>query len=208
MRFHVRDDVASAPVEGEPAVRIPAECDERVAHRHAGIVGLVEPRRIEGSCHRLAADERDAEAHAFLVAEADDFEGIRKLSLARNEILDARGRRQHAEEAVVLAGIAHAVDMRARHHDWRIGSIGGVASDDVAERVEARRHAGVAHQADQVFAGGLVLGAQVRARNAGRILGELREMVGLRHQRRSEAQRGFAHGASIIRLRRESRGNR
>ena len=121
------------------------------------VVGLVEPRGIEAARHRLAADQRRAEAHAFLVAEADDLERVRQALAALVQIADARDRGDDAEEAVVLAGVAHAVLVRAGHHDRRVRIGRGVASDDVAERVEAGLHAGVAHEADQVFAGLLVL---------------------------------------------------
>ena len=60
------------------------------------------------------------------------------------QILDAGDRGDDAEEAVVLAGVAHAVLMRAGHHDRRLRIGGLVAADDVAERVESARHAGVA----------------------------------------------------------------
>src|SRR5437762_1244521 len=78
VRLDVRDDVLPAPVDVLPAIGITAECDQRLPHRHARVVGLVEPRGLEAAGHRLAADQRGAKAHTFLVAEADDLERVRQ----------------------------------------------------------------------------------------------------------------------------------
>ena len=110
------------------------------------------------------------------------------------EILDAGDRRDDAEQAVVLAGVAHAVLMRACHHDRRIRGSGFVASDNVAKRIEIRGHPRISHEVDQVPAGLLVLLAQVGARDARRILGKLREHIGLAEKFGSKSHGGTVEG--------------
>jgi len=57
-----------------------------VAHGHAAGVRLVEQRAIEGAGHRATAKKRGTEAHALLVAEADDFERVRQSLAATVQI--------------------------------------------------------------------------------------------------------------------------
>ena len=187
VRFDVGDDIFSAPVDVAPAIGVAAEGRDRLPHRDAIVVGLVEPRRVELAGHGLAADQRRAEAHAFLVAEADDLERVGQPDVAVVEILDARDCGDDAEQAVVLTGIAHAVLVGSGHDDRRIRVGGFVAADDIAERVEIGVHAGTAHQAKQKVAGLLVLVAEIGARDARRVLGELREHVGLAEEFGSES---------------------
>ena len=157
VRLDERDDVLAAPVDIAPAIRIAAEVDERLPHRDALVVGLVEPSRLEAAGHRLAPDQRRAEAHAFLVAEADNFERVRQALAAVVQVLHAGDGGEDAEQPIVLARVSHAVLVRAGHHDGRIRIYRFVPTDDVAERIEPRCHASAAHQADQVLAGLLVL---------------------------------------------------
>ena len=59
--------------------------------------------------------------------------------------LDDRQRDQDAERAVVAAGVAHGVEVRAEHQ--RAGPSAAEPADQVADRVLAHRHPGGAHPA-------------------------------------------------------------
>ena len=153
MRFDVRDDIRAAPIELAPAVGRAAERGQRLAHRDSFVVGLVEPGGVEAARHRVAADQRRTEPHAFLVAERNDFDGKRQSLFSLVQVLDACDRAQDAEEPIVFARIADAVHVRTGHHDRGVAIGTVIAPDDIAERVEDRSHPRLPHQCDQPFAG-------------------------------------------------------
>ena len=72
---------------------------------------------------------------------------------------DAFDRGDDAQHAVVLAGVAHGVEMRAQHQARRAGRLRLVAADAIADRIEPRRHAGVAHPAQHERVDRALLGA-------------------------------------------------
>ena len=71
-----------------------------------------------------------------------------------------------AQHAVVLAGIAHRVEVRAEHEAGQAGPVALVAADDVADRIEARGHARLAHPAEHELARGVLLAGEEHARQA------------------------------------------
>ena len=109
VRLDEGGDVFAAPVEALPCIGIAAEVADRLAHGDAVGIRLVEPGRVERAGHRLAADQGRTEAHAFFVAEADHFKRVGQALAARVQIAHAGNRGEDAVEAVVFAGVAHAV---------------------------------------------------------------------------------------------------
>ena len=70
----------------------------------------------------------------------------------------------HTEHAIVFARIAHRVEMRAQHQARRTRPITFVAANDVADRVETRAHARLAHPCKDELIGRTLLGREVYAR--------------------------------------------
>src|SRR3546814_3552258 len=97
----------------------------------------------------LFRSERGGKAHAFLVAESDDLDRVRQALPPRVELGDAGDRQRDAEIAVVGAGIAHGVDMRAGNERSRPLHSGLVTSHHVADGIDARGHAGRAHRSEE-----------------------------------------------------------
>ncbi len=139
VQFHVGEHVIRLARSVADALGIEPESEQRIAHRCSGSVGAIEHGAIERAGDRAAARERDREAHALLVREADDLDGERQAPAARMQIGDAFDRRDDTEHPVVLAGIAHRVEMRAQHQAGSPRRLAFVASDDIADRVDARR---------------------------------------------------------------------
>ena len=84
----------------------------------------------------MASEQRRAEPHAFLIAERDDFDCERQALSGRMQAPDAFDRAEDPEDAVVAAGVAHAVHVRAGKQGWGAGAGAFVPPDRVAERVE------------------------------------------------------------------------
>ena len=187
VRFDVGDDVLPAAVDAAPAVRIAAEVDERLPHRDAVA------RR---SCRAIRA--RSVPAIALLPISVAPKRT--PSSSPKPTISSVYGRRTPRSCRSLTHAIAVMMPKRPSYRpalrtlSWcepvittGAPGIGGlVAPDDVAERVEVRRHSRAPHEPDQVLAGLLVLRAQVRARDARRVLAEAGEVVGLAHQFGSE----------------------
>ena len=118
------------------AFGVEPERRQRLAHRRARAIAAVEQPRVERAGDRAAAQQRRAEAHAFLVGEAHDLDRERQARAARVQRVDAIDRGHDAQHAVVLAGIAHGVEVRAQHQARRARRRAFVAADHVADRVE------------------------------------------------------------------------
>src|SRR6185312_1544386 len=86
-------------------------------------------------------------------------------------------RRHHTQHAVVLPRVAHGVEMRTEHQAWpaTLGRL--VAADAIADRIEARLHAGLAHPAEDEIVDCALLGGQENARQSIRLLGVTRERL-------------------------------
>ena len=123
---------------------IAAEGLERVAHRDAADVPLVERVLRIGPGERARAGEGRAKADALLVAEGDDFDRVIEPLAALGQRLDDRERGERAIIAVVAPGVAHGVDVRAQHQRRRARAPALVARDDVAGGVDPRLEPGLA----------------------------------------------------------------
>ena len=80
--------------------------------------------RVEAAGDRAAADIGRGEPHALLLGKRDHLEVERQPAAGAMQMLDRHQRRQNAEPAVVFAGIAHGVVVRADDQRLRAG-IGG-----------------------------------------------------------------------------------
>ena len=142
---------------------------ERVAHRRCPSASTAIEQRFASNVPATArlpssvAPKRTPSSSA----KPDDLDGERQPRALAIERRDAFDRRNDAEHAVVLAGVAHGVEMRAEHqarqHRRRVAF---VAADAVADRIEARRHAGVAHPAQHQRVDRALLRRQEDAREA------------------------------------------
>ena len=89
----------------------------------------------------------------------------------------ALNRRHNAQHAVELAGIAYGVQMRAEHQARLCRLRAFVASDHVADGVDACLHPRLLHPAAYEVVGGAVLRRQKNARQRVRVRRAARELV-------------------------------
>ena len=93
-----------------------------------------------------------------------------------------RERGERAVIAVVAAGVAHRVDMRAQHQRRRARAPALVAGDDVAGGVDPRLEPGFRAPADEGLRGRRVRVGEKEPREPPRLVGEGRERFEPRHQ--------------------------
>ena len=166
----------------ERPVRIAAEGRERVAHQDAVRILLIERvlRIVAGQ--RPRSGERGAVAHALLVAEGDDLDGVVEPLAAGCEVLHDGERGQRAVVAVVAARVPHGVDVRAQHQRRRARLPAFVARDHVAGGVDPGRHPRFGAPADEGGGGAPVRVGKEEARQPAGLVGEGGEGVEPRHQ--------------------------
>jgi hypothetical protein len=163
-------------------IGVAAERLQRVAHRDAAGVLLRQGFRLVDPGEAARAGQSVGEAHALLVAESDDLERDVEPSPLRREALGEAERGERAERAVVAAGVAHGVDMRADHQRRGARPPAFVARADVADRIDARRNAALFRPGDELLGGAPVRLRQAEPRQSGRVVGEGGERVEPRHQ--------------------------
>src|SRR3954463_2898266 len=188
VHLYIGEQAALRATELQAALRIETELAERLAHRSSGRVARLERPGIEPAGECAAAEHRRAEAHAFLVAKADHLERKRQPAPGTREGTDAFDRRDHAEHAVVAAGVAHGVEVRAEDEARCAARAAVIAADGIADRIERRAHAGFAHPAEYEVGGRAVLRRQEDARQAarqlalpGELVAALHDAVGIEH---------------------------
>jgi hypothetical protein len=142
MQFRIGQHLCRAVRCGRVLRRIELELRQCLAHRHAIRIGLGEQRGIERSRDGAAAEQRRSKAHALLIAKADYLDGERQSRAGRVERSDAFDRAQHAEHAVVLAGVAHGVEVRPQHEARQPRPRAFVAANAIAHGVDVRGHPG------------------------------------------------------------------
>src|SRR5260221_578001 len=140
------------------------------------IAGL-EHCRFHRAGDGAAAQHGGAEAHAFFVAEAKHLDRKWQSLAPGRERGDALDRGDHAEHAVIAAGIAHGVEVRAEHQAGQAGEAAFIASDQIADRVEPGGEARLAHPAEHQVVGGAILRREIDACQAAGQLGMARERV-------------------------------
>ena len=93
------------------------------------------------------------------------------------QIGNAGDRGDQSERPIPFAGIAHGVVMRAQHQARQAGPIAFVSAADIADRVEMRAHAGLAHPDENEIGGGAVFGRKENPRQMLRRFGNGRELL-------------------------------
>ncbi|MNX95805.1 hypothetical protein D3C86_1280950 [compost metagenome] len=175
-----------------------------LAHGLAGVVHVVEHAGVEGAGDRAAAQQRRLEAHALFLGKADHLDGEREALALAVPLGHAGNRQDHAEVAVVAAGIAHGVEVGAGEQRGGVRRGAFVAADDVAGGVAAHGHAGFAHPFGQLRGGAVVGVGQIGAGQQPGLLGVDGQGVGpghdagagLRGQGRRGCCRGHCHSGS------------
>src|SRR5258706_1720084 len=111
-----------------------------------------------------AREEARLEARALLVGEGGDLDGDGKALAAPRKRGHAGDGYEDSQHSVILAPVAHRIEVRAHEERGAPGRGGVVAADDAPGRVDAHRHAGRAHPFGDLARRGLVRGSKVRAR--------------------------------------------
>ena len=126
-----------------------------------------------------AADEDHAgigdidHGHAVMAGAARQLEyGKRQTLAAPIQIGDAGDRRYHPERPVPFAGVAHGVVMRAQHQTRQTGRSTFITAADIADGIEMRAHAGLAHPFQDQLGRGAMLS---REEDAGEMLAVFRD---------------------------------
>ena len=132
------------PRLGDPARgRSPPRAVRRRARRRRGRARL-EGVRAERADERATADAAGAEAR-LLPGDGDHLEAAARREAGVAQRAHRLDRAQHADDAVVAAGVERRVDVRAGDHARCVRLAARPAAPEVAERVEARLEARAAH---------------------------------------------------------------
>ena len=128
-------------------VRVEAGVAQRVGHADA--VAVAQPVQVgarEPPGGGAAADAAGAEAR-LLPRPGDELDRAPRHDAARAQQVDRLDRAEHADDAVVAAGVQRRVDVRAGQHERRVRVAAGPAPEQVADCVEPRLEARLAHPA-------------------------------------------------------------
>src|SRR6185437_14016179 len=180
MRFDEGGD--AGPAERPRPLRIAAEAYERVAHQDAVRVLLVENVFRIVSSKRARAGEGRAKTDALLIAEGHDLDRVVKALVAPAQALNDPQRRQRAIISVVPSGVAHRVDVRAKHERRSACPSALIARHDIAGRVDFRFEPRLAAPADEGVRRAPMRLRQEKPRQPPRIVGELRERLEPGHE--------------------------
>ena len=154
---------------------------ERVGKGHAIAVGERERLGLEHAGASRRRRQRRGKARAFLVAEGQHVDRQRRLAA---EMPDRENARDHAERAVVVAAVHHAVEMRADQQPRPLAHAPAHRSERVFRHAQARR----AHPLRRQIRGAAMLGRQKQPHQAVR-LGRNRRQL-LDHRLGARAERG------------------
>ncbi len=177
VQFGVGQNILRSPRNRRNLRRVEAEIAQRVAHHHAVRIDLVEQRRIERARHGATAEKCRTKAHALLVAKSDDFDRKGRARGRGVQRAHAFDRGDHTQHAVVLARVAHRIQMRPQHQARKARALAFVAAHAVAYGVEPCVHPGFAHPAQNEFVHLALLGGEENARQSALQFGQAAERV-------------------------------
>ena len=104
------------------------------------------------------------------------------------ECFYTRDRRNDAQHAIVLAGVAHGIEVRTRQYCRQAGPNTVIATNDIADGIESGLHAGLFHPAFDQLARGLVLRRQEMPGERPVVMRDGRELLKPGHDLRAKAQ--------------------
>ena len=115
VQLQIGGDVALLARAAAIGIGVAAGRGERIAHADALAVAGVEDGGLQRADQRAGGEKVGRKAHALLLAERHHLDGVVEPLAAAGHVADRGDGGQHAEIAVVLAGIDHGVDVRAEH---------------------------------------------------------------------------------------------
>src|SRR5207302_9861878 len=122
-----------------------AKCPDRVSHRNPPGVGQMKRFQVERAGHRSTAEVGSLIAQAFLVRKAEYLYGKRETLLSLVQALHTGKCNHHAERTVILARVAHAVEMGTEEQGFRTLGTRLVAPDEITDRILLDGHASCLH---------------------------------------------------------------
>ena len=143
----------------------------RAALRAVERVGAV---GVERAGEQAAAEAADAEAGGLFGGEQDEFDGAARAKAAALERADGFEAAEHADRAVVHAGVGDGVDVRAGGDGGKIGFGAGPAEEGVADGVLADGEAFGFGELLEPGAGAEVVGREDDAGDGGAVGGRAR----------------------------------
>jgi len=97
---------------------------------------------VERAGHQAAADTADAEARGFFGSEQDQLDGTARPDSGALQGADGLQGAEHANRAIVTAGVRDGIDVRAAGHRGQLGGRSFPAGEGVAHGVFAHVEAG------------------------------------------------------------------
>jgi hypothetical protein len=176
----------SRPGVGSNAGRIQSHGLHGFTHGDASAIEMVQHCLVKATRHRATAQQGGLEAHALFLGKADHLDRKRKAPPRPVPLGNASQRQDDAQVAVIFAGIAHGIEVRASDQGRGLfmAGRGFVAADHVAGIVAPHAHAGLLHPVRQFAGGGLVHGREVgpgqhagRFRVPGQLFGPLHGLL-------------------------------
>src|SRR5579864_1445079 len=129
-------------------VGVQPELPQGVRQRNTGAIRPCQQLSVETSSQRPAAQVRGPKANPFLLTEANNVHCKGKLCSRKRP--DGGDSQHDAEHAVVLAGIWNAIEMGADEENRPSFARTRITANEVADLVDAYRHARRTHQLGQV----------------------------------------------------------
>ncbi len=168
VRLEIADEVVGASRRLADAGRVEPEGPEGLVEADARGVDVRPPVLIPGPRDRARAEERGAEPRPLLVPERYDLDRDRQPLAASMQAAHDGDPEEHAEDAVVAAGVRHGVEVRAEDERRRARRRALVAAPLVPRGVLPGRHARLVHPPGGHRVHRRVLGREVDAADAGR----------------------------------------
>ncbi len=181
VKFDVAQHRLAPPGDGGNRRGVEPEGGHRLAHGDAGLVAALQRCHVEGAGDGTRAGEGHRKAHAFLVAECDHLDGEGQLVAETPQLLDHREAREHAEIAVIFAGIAHRIDMRGDDQRRQTRLTSFQPPDDVANRIDGGREPGLREPALHFLHPQLVRGREIEPGQLAGFVSDQGQFVEARH---------------------------
>ena len=176
MEFEIAEQFAPRPRRRADVIGVEPEIGDRLAQGHSTPVPGIERAFVKRAGDRAAAEQCRGETNALLVGKAHHLDRKWQSTPSPVQVGNAGNRRDQAERTVPFAGVDNRVVMRAQHQAWQARTLALITAADIADRIELRAHAGLAHPAHDEVGSGAVLSGQEKPRQMLLALGDPAEL--------------------------------
>ena len=181
MQFKVGDDIIQIAGGARNRSGVQPHIRHRLGDGNAVTVRMGGPALRPAAGDAAAAEQRNAEARALFIAEADYLNRQRQALPLLMQPLHGLNRGQHAQHAVIAAGVAHRIEMGAEQQRGRAVARPFVAAADIADFVLPDAHARLLHPLADLGVGAQMLRREVDARQLIGRFADRRQRVAAHH---------------------------